>query len=180
MKILRIIFQTIHVFVNRVRCKINAPKYFRSIGVRIGDNIHFYGPKPDMFSTEPWLVSIGNNCHITGGVRFITHDAGTFTIKDEVGGFEICGDIVVGNNVYIGEGTRIMPGVTIGSNVIIGAGSIVTKDIPDNVVGAGVPFKVSRTREEYITKVKEIIAGNNPRYYSSLDKMYAKKNDNRR
>jgi len=52
--------------------------------------------------------------------------------------------IIVGDNVWFGGGCHVMPGVTIGSNVVIGAGSVVTKDIPDNVVAVGNPCKVVR------------------------------------
>lgn len=50
----------------------------------------------------------------------------------------------IGNNVWIGAGAVILPGVTIGDNTVIGAGSVVTKDIPANVVAFGNPCKVSR------------------------------------
>lgn len=52
--------------------------------------------------------------------------------------------ITVGNNVWIGGGVRVMPGVNIGNNVVIGGGSVVTKDIPDNVVAVGNPCRVIR------------------------------------
>lgn len=52
--------------------------------------------------------------------------------------------ISVGDNVWIGGGVQVMPGVSIGSNVVIGGGSVVTKDIPDNVVAAGNPCRVLR------------------------------------
>lgn len=52
--------------------------------------------------------------------------------------------ITVGDNVWIGGGVQVMPGVTIGSNVVIGGGSVVTKDIPDNCVAVGNPCKVIR------------------------------------
>ena len=50
-------------------------------------------------------------------------------------------DVHIGNNVWIGAGTVIVPGVTIGENSVIGAGSVVTKDIPDNEIWAGNPAK---------------------------------------
>ena len=53
-------------------------------------------------------------------------------------------DVHIGNNVWIGAGTVIVPGVTIGENSVIGAGSVVTKDIPANVVAAGNPCRVMR------------------------------------
>lgn len=52
------------------------------------------------------------------------------------------GSVVVGSNVWVGEGVCIMPGVTIGDNSIIGANAVVTKDVPSNVVVAGVPARI--------------------------------------
>lgn len=51
---------------------------------------------------------------------------------------------VIGNNVYISAGARILGGITIGNNVIIGANSVVVKDVPDNSIVAGVPAKIIR------------------------------------
>lgn len=59
-------------------------------------------------------------------------------------GKEFAKPITIGNNVWIGGGTIICPGVTIGDNVTIGAGSVVTKDIPDGVIAVGNPCKVIR------------------------------------
>lgn len=50
--------------------------------------------------------------------------------------------VTIGNNVWIGGDSTILPGVTIGNNVVIGAGSVVTKNIPDNVVAAGNPARI--------------------------------------
>lgn len=55
----------------------------------------------------------------------------------------------IGRNCWIGAGVLIMPGVTIGDNVVIGAGSVVTKDIPSNVLAFGSPFKVQREIGEH-------------------------------
>lgn len=63
--------------------------------------------------------------------------------------------ITVGNNVYIGVRTLIMPGVRIGNRVIIGAGSIVTRDIPDNSVAVGVPARVIKTVDDYLEQMKK-------------------------
>jgi maltose O-acetyltransferase len=59
-------------------------------------------------------------------------------------GKEYAKPIVIGDNVWVGGGTIICPGVKIGDNVTIGAGSVVTKDIPDNAIAAGNPCKVIR------------------------------------
>ena len=53
-------------------------------------------------------------------------------------------DVRIGNNVWIGAGVIIVPGVTIGDNSVIGAGSIVTRDVPENVVAVGNPCRVLR------------------------------------
>jgi len=74
-------------------------------------------------------------------------------------GYEYGIAITIGDNVWIGGNVIINPGVTIGNNVVIGAGSIVTKDIPDNVIAVGSPCKVIRevTEEDrkYYYKDKE-------------------------
>lgn len=53
-------------------------------------------------------------------------------------------DVHIGENVWVGSGVNILPGVTIGKNSVIGAGSVVTKDIPENVVAVGNPCRVIR------------------------------------
>ncbi len=58
-------------------------------------------------------------------------------------------DVHIGNNVWIGAGTVIVPGITIGDNSVIGAGSVVTKDIPENVVAVGNPCRVLRQIGEH-------------------------------
>ena len=63
-------------------------------------------------------------------------------------GYQYNADVHIGDNVWIGTGSLIMPGVTIGSNTVIGAGSVVTKDIPDNVVAVGNPCRVLREISE--------------------------------
>jgi maltose O-acetyltransferase len=59
---------------------------------------------------------------------------------------------VIGNNVFLGAGAIVLPGVTVGNNVVIGAGAIVTKDVPDNVVVAGNPAEIICTLSEYLKR----------------------------
>lgn len=101
------------------------------------------------FGSEPYLISIGDNAIIAMGVTFITHDGSAGLFRKEYPGLNCYKEINVGNNVFIGINSIILPGVTIGNNVIIGAGSIVNKDIPDNVVVAGVPAKIIKSIDEY-------------------------------
>lgn len=159
--------------LNFIRCKRNPVAYARSIGVRIGANTRFYGASPGMFSTEPWLISIGDNVHITDGVKFLTHDGGTLILEDEVGDFVLTGNITVGDNTYIGINTVILPGVTIGRDCIIGACSVVTRSVPDGTVAAGVPARAITSTRAYAEKVKAVMAGDDSRYYSDLGYMHS-------
>lgn len=64
-------------------------------------------------------------------------------------GYQYNAPVHIGENCWVGAGVLIMPGITIGDNVVIGAGSVVTKDIPSNVVAVGVPCKVLREVNEH-------------------------------
>ena len=102
-----------------------------------------------MFSTEPWLITIGSNVYITNGCQFVTHDGGTLILRKDIPDLEITAPIVVGDDVYIGLNTLILPGAKIGNRVIIGAGSIVSGIIPDDSVAAGIPARVIKTLDQY-------------------------------
>ena len=80
-----------------------------------------------------------------GGVKVINSQNVWETRKDKIA------PIKIGNNVYIGMGAYIMPGVKIGNNCIIGAGAIVAHDIPDESVAVGIPARVVKCVEEYYT-----------------------------
>lgn len=135
--------------------KINPLGNARYRGVKIGNNVQFYGMKPGMFSTEPWLITLGDNVHITSGCQFITHDGGALVLRQFQPDLEVTDRITVGNNVYIGMNSMIMPGVQIGDNVVVGAGSVVTKSLASNAVYAGVPARQIKSLEQYLTSVRE-------------------------
>ena len=128
------------------------------IGAKIGKNVQFIQPiHQNIFSSEPYLITIGDNTTISFDVVFCTHDGATRVLRnlatnDKEKQTVIYGKINVGRNCFIGCRSIIMPGVTIGDNCIIGAGSIVTKDIPSNTVCAGQPAKIICTIEEYKEK----------------------------
>lgn len=119
-------------------------KYYH---IKIGNNIRFTGmPK---WGSEPYLIEIGNSVTITQNVVFHTHDGGVGILRSKYPGINVFGKIKVGNNVFIGSNSIILPGVIIGDNVVIGTGSVVTKNIPDNVVAAGVPARIIKSIEKY-------------------------------
>ena len=88
-------------------------------------------------------VTFGNNVFIAPNCGFYTaHHPIHKDPRNEL--LEYARPITVGNDVWFGGNCVVVPGVTIGSNVVIGAGSVVTHDIPDNVVAAGNPCRVLR------------------------------------
>lgn len=128
--------------------------YARSIGVRIGRGCHFYAADVGMFGSDPYLIAIGDNVHITKGVMFVTHDGGTLILRKEVPDLELTAPISIGNDVYIGVNAIILAGVTVGDRCIIGAGAVVTKSIPANSVAVGVPARVVKTVDEYLASAQ--------------------------
>lgn len=95
-----------------------------------------------------WLITIGDNVTMAPRVHILCHDASTKTFLN----YTKIGRVTIGDNVFIGAESVVLPGVTIGSNVIIGANSTVTHDVPDGVVVAGSPARVICTLEEYLDK----------------------------
>lgn len=135
----------------------------RKRGVKIGENVDIIDSLIDW--NFGFLCSIGNNVTLTG-VRILTHDASTKKFL----GYSKIGKVEIGNNVFIGKGSIILPNVKIGNNVIVGAGTIVAKDVPDNVVIAGNPWRILCTFDEYISRHK-VNMGNRPVYDLFWDKL---------
>ncbi|AEE20746.1 acyltransferase [Dokdonia sp. 4H-3-7-5] len=152
MSILKKIYK--YIYIN-ISAKLNHERYARNIGVNAGENLHIYGNPIGMFGTEPWCIKLGNDVHITREVVFITHDGGTLLFRDKFPDLEITSPITVGNKVYIGVRSIILPGVTIGNNCIIGAGSVVTKNVEDNSVVAGVPARYIKSTDDYLKKIQQ-------------------------
>lgn len=113
-------------------------KYAKEVGVTIGNNCSI---RTRDFGSEPYLITIGNNVEVAARVRFYNHGA-AWLLRDLDPKFDFFGKIEIGNNVYIGENSIILPGVTIGDDVLIGAGSVVTKSIPNGVIVGGNPARI--------------------------------------
>lgn len=131
-------------------------QFLRKQGCKIGKNTTLLN-SINSYSSEPFLIQIGDNCLVTAGVQFLTHDGG-IGVLNNMGYFKNAdkfGRVIIQNNVFIGINSIIMPNVTIGNNVVIGAGSVVTKDIPDNCVAAGIPAKLIMSVEEYYIRNKD-------------------------
>lgn len=108
--------------------------------IEIGEN--FYA-NTNLVILDGAKVTIGDNV-------FIAPNVGLYTAGHPVDvprrneGLEYAFPIHIGNNVWIGAGVSVLPGVTIGDNTVVGAGSVVTRSLPSNVVAAGNPCKVLR------------------------------------
>lgn len=139
----------------------NRKKKLKEILGQTGENVWI---EPDFWCDYGYRIRVGENFYANHGLVLL--DAGGITFGENVfiapscgfhtsghpidakrrnQGLEYAYPIKVGNDVWIGAGVQVMPGVTIGDNVVIGGGSVVVKDIPSDCVAAGNPCKVLRT-----------------------------------
>ena len=139
--------------ISQSRLRIRLFIYRRIRKIRIGKNTYI-SPKAYIDHHKSFSVEIGDNCYITRDCIILDH-----TQEKQGGPLKLWGEIEygkvkIGNNVFIGVKSVIMPGVTIGDNVIIGAMSLVTKDIPSDVVAYGQPAKVIKSIDDVIKNRK--------------------------
>ena len=132
------------------------PHIFVGFGfnIEVGDN---FFANNDCNFTDPAKIIFGNNVFIGPQCGFYTaHHPIDRTLRNKL--YERAYPIIVGDDVWIGGGTVILPGVTVGSNVVIGAGSVVTEDIPSGVVAFGNPCRVYReiTEEDYKAELADV------------------------
>jgi acetyltransferase-like isoleucine patch superfamily enzyme len=132
-----------------VMARINPVRYAKSIGVRLGKDVAIYGSSYAMFSAEPFLVTIGDNTHITHAV-FLCHDGGVLPLRKKHPTLDHTAPITVGANCFIGYHAVILPGVTIGDDCIVAACAVVTKDVPPGSVVAGNPARVVKSTSDYL------------------------------
>ena len=132
-----------HKLLGKAGKNINIEPPFRcdyGKNIEVGDN--FYA-NFDCLILDTGKVIIGNNVYFAPRVNIFT--AGHPIDKDiRNENLEFSKKVVIGNDVWIGGNVTINPGVKIGDNVVIGSGSVVTKDIPSNVIAFGNPCKVFR------------------------------------
>ena len=113
-------------------------------GLKVGKNFDRHiGTIID--DSHPWLITIGDNVELAPRVHVLSHDTSTNLIT----GKTRLGLVNIGDNVFVGSDSVILPNVTIGENVIIGAGSVVSKSIPANSVAVGNPARVICSYQEY-------------------------------
>ena len=121
---------------------INQP-FYCDYGRQISVGKHFFA-NFNFTVLDEAAVTIGDNCFIGPNVSIYTACHSTNPAERRTRK-EWAEPVTIGNDVWIGGSVTILPGVTIGNGVTIGAGSVVTKDIPDNVVAAGNPCRIIKT-----------------------------------
>ncbi len=104
-----------------------------------------------------WHITIGDNVVMAPRVHILAHDASTKVFLNHTR----VANTRIGNDVFIGAGTIVLPGVTIGDRVVIGAGSVVTKDIPNDSVAAGNPAHVLGSLSAFLDKEKHRMSPEN-------------------
>lgn len=127
------------LFQTENECYIE-PNFFCDYGYNIEIGSNFYA-NHNCTMLDVNKIKIGNNVMFAPNVQVYTATH-PLSAEERISGKEMGYAIEIGDNVWIGGGSIICPGVKIGKSTTIGAGSVVTKDIPDNVVAAGNPCRV--------------------------------------
>lgn len=134
--------------VYRIRGDYTTEKLM-SLGLKIGKNF----ARLNEVIIDPahcWLIEIGDDVTLAPRVHILAHDASTVHYL----GYAKIGRVTIGDRVFIGASTVVLPNVNIGDDVIVGANSTVTRDLESGYVYAGNPAKKICSTEEYIQKNK--------------------------
>ncbi|MGN7253303.1 acyltransferase [Arthrobacter sp. SAFR-014] len=122
----------------------------RWLGAQVGEGCRILS---HLLGSEPWLISIGDRVTVSSGVRILTHDGTGWLHRDSRGRRFRYAKVSIGDDVFVGIGSIIMPGVQIGDRCVIGAGSVVTKSVPSGSVVAGNPARVLTSFDALMNRV---------------------------
>ena len=105
--------------------------------------------------TDPAYTRLGHNVRLTGCTLF-GHD-GSVNMLNRAYGLKLdrVGKIDIRDNVFVGHGAILLPGVTVGPNAIVAAGSVVNRDVPPNSIVAGVPARVVGELDRLVTRLRD-------------------------
>lgn len=153
------------LFYNLERLRMRCLGTYKTSLCRCGENSYVGG---GVSLSHPENITIGRNSYVNGGMLCASPGAKIVIGDDCLVSYAVhlrtdmhrhsdpdvpvnCqghdeADIVLGDNVWVGYGAQVMSGVTVGSNSIVGAGAVITRDVPEGVVVAGVPAKVIKKR----------------------------------
>ena len=146
--------KSIKKFLSRLRGEQDISKLVKR-GLKIGRNCQLSSCLID--PSHCFHITIGDNVVFGPHVHILAHDTST---KAHLGYTRVA-NVSIGNNVFIGARSIVLPGVHIGDNVIIGAGSVVTHDIPASCVALGVPAKVVKGLDDYLSIKRAEMKGEN-------------------
>lgn len=135
---------------NVIKYRLNSKselEILREMGFTYGQNFHLINSHIDY--SHAWLVEVGNDVTITHS-SILAHDA---SMKKSLGKSKV-GRVIIGDRVFIGWGSIVLPNVVIGNDVIIGAGTVISKNIPDNSVVVGNPARIIGKTSDYLEKHK--------------------------
>lgn len=135
----------------RIRGEYTTEK-LQKMGLKIGKNFNRLH-EVILDPAHCWLIEIGDNVTLAPRVHILAHDASTVNCL----GYAKIGRVTIGNRVFIGASTVVLPNVRIGDDVIVGANSTVTGDLESGYVYAGSPAKKLCSTKEFIQKNKLLI-----------------------
>ena len=143
------LIRTLRMVRDRVQAARDPVGFARRIGVTVGEGCKLVAIGRVTFGSEPYLITLGNKVAVAAEARFITHDGGLWVFRDKYPNIDHVAPIVVHDNVMIGLGAVIMPGIEIGPNAVVAARAVVTRPVPAGTVVAGLPARVICTIDEY-------------------------------
>ncbi|MDQ1902854.1 acyltransferase [Paracoccus sp. WLY502] len=110
---------------------------------------------PETVFTDPGYTSIGNNVRIAGA--WISGHDGSINMLNRAYGKKLdsVGPVIIKDDVFIGRGCTILPGVTIGPRVLVGAGSVISKSVEPNSVVAGNPLRFIRSLDDHVALMEQ-------------------------
>lgn len=124
----------------------------RALGVTVGEGCRILSLS---VSAEYELISIGDRVTISSDVLFVTHDGAGWLVHDDEGRRHYrLARIEIGDDVFVGARTVLMPGVRIGDRCVVAAGSVVTRSVPSGSVVGGNPARLICTFDAFADKVR--------------------------
>lgn len=136
-------------WINRLRGEVDLNN-LKQIGLSVGKNFNMMANCRIDYS-HCWHITIGDNVTFAPKVVVLAHDASTHMHL----GYTKVANVRIGNNVFIGAGTIVLPGVEIGDGCIIGAGSVVSRSIPARCLAVGNPARPVMSTADYLEKQKQ-------------------------
>lgn len=151
-------------------------KWVRKQGVRVGQGCQVKDPRHILIdTTRPSLLEIGNHVFLHKDMSILTHDWTGWALLPLTGEFIPSHKRTkIGNNIWFGEGVKVLSGVEIGDNCIIGAYSVVTRSIPANSVAVGTPCRVVCSIEQFYKKRKQAYCAEIEDYARSIKECFGR------